>query len=323
MQEDLNSSSDINSIESIPPIPEESFVDRNGFSHAMVAVLWIAIGFVLFQLVGGIIGAIAVITAVPDLTDMDAILAAFGDRLDLVFIGNTAAQFLVIFGASLLLVRLHAVKGTRKAFIRWQKGNNTLQVTILTVILIIAAQPAVALLGWLNGQMPVPEFFEEAQSTMLEMITSFLKTDNAMLLGFIHIGLVPSLCEEVMFRGYVMRAIEKSGGILVALIVSSLLFGAFHLQLTNLLPLATLGFLLAYVTYITDSLIPAMVAHLVNNGGQVIIGVLYPSTLDLTQPDKFDIPIYMVALSFVVTGALLYVMINIKRRSQTTADGIV
>ena len=120
-----------------------------------------------------------------------------------------------------------------------------------------------------------------------------------------------------------MRALEKSGGIVMALIVSSLLFGAFHLQLTNLLPLATLGFLLAYVTYITDSLIPAMVAHLVNNGGQVIIGVLFPSTLDLTQPENFDLPIYLVVLSFVVTGALLYVMINIKRRSHTSADGIV
>ena len=297
---------------------EEPFVERHGFPHAMIAVLWVAVGFIAFQVVGGIIGAIAIISVAPDISNMDAIMAAFTDRLDLVFIGNSFAQLSVIFGISLLLVRLHAVKGKRKAFIRWQKGNQTMIVSALTVVLIVAAQPAVALLGWLNAQIPVPEFFSEAQNTMLEMITSFLKTDNALILGFIHIGLVPSLCEEVMFRGYLMRALEKSGGIIAALVFSSLLFGAFHLQLTNLIPLATLGFLLAYVTWITDSLIPAMIAHLVNNGGQVIIGSIYPATLDLTQPDNFELPIYLVVLSFAVSGVLLYVMMNIKRRTQTS-----
>jgi hypothetical protein len=318
MQEEINGSPEPAPSGQFNPFEEESFVQRHGFSHAMIAVLWVAVGFILFQIVGGIVGAIAIISVTPDISDMDDIMAAFTERLDLVFIGNSFAQLTVIFGVSLLLVRLHAVKGERKAFIRWQKGNQTMLVSALTVVLIIAAQPVVALLGWLNAQIPVPEFFSEAQNTMLEMITSFLKTENALILGFIHIGLVPSLCEEVMFRGYLMRALEKSGGIIVALVVSSLLFGAFHLQLTNLLPLATLGFLLAYVTWITDSLIPAMIAHLVNNGGQVIIGSIYPSTLDLTQPDQFDIPVYLVVLSFVVTGVLLYVMINVKRRSLTS-----
>ncbi len=315
-QEEINNSPDSQSSGFLNPFDQEPFVERHGFSHAMIAVMWVAVGFIAFQVVGGIIGAIAILSVSPDISDMDAIMAAFTERLDLVFIGNSFAQLTVILGVSLLLVRLHAVKGKRKAFIRWQRGNQTMLVSALTVVLIIAAQPAVALLGWLNAQIPVPEFFTEAQNTMLEMITSFLKTDNALILGFIHIGLVPSLCEEVMFRGYLMRALEKSGGIIVALIVSSLLFGAFHLQLTNLLPLATLGFLLAYVTWITDSLIPAMLAHLVNNGGQVIIGSIYPSTLDLTQPENFDLPIYLVVLSFVVMGVLLYVMNNVKRRSQ-------
>ena len=134
-------------------------------------------------------------------------------------------------------------------------------------------------------------------------------------MGVFHIGLVPAICEEVMYRGYVQRAFEKSWGIVAAILISGAIFGAYHLQISNFLPLATLGVFLAYLTYISDSLIPAMVAHFVNNGGQVIASNFYPEMLDQKVTPEMDIPVIMVLLSVGATVALLYYLKSLKTES--------
>jgi membrane protease YdiL (CAAX protease family) len=156
----------------------------------------------------------------------------------------------------------------------------------------------------------------EMQETMAEMISDFLKSDNVLLLGIFHIGVVPAICEEIMYRGYVQRAFEKSWGIMAAILISGAIFGAYHLQISNFLPLATLGVFLAYVTYISDSLIPAMVAHFVNNGGQVIASNFYPEMLDEQISPEMEIPIFLISLSIVLTSALLYYLYSLRLKDK-------
>jgi len=164
----------------------------------------------------------------------------------------------------------------------------------------------------LNSFVPVPQAMAEMQETMAEMISSFLRSENVLLMGVFHIGLVPAVCEEIMYRGYVQRAFEKSWGIVAAILISGAIFGAYHLQISNFLPLATLGVFLAYLTYISDSLIPAMVAHFVNNGGQVVASNFYPEMLDQKVTQEMDIPVFLVTISIVATTFLLYYLYQLK-----------
>tara|TARA_A100001011_G_scaffold221765_2_gene229724 strand:- start:412 stop:798 length:387 start_codon:yes stop_codon:yes gene_type:complete len=103
-----------------------------------------------------------------------------------------------------------------------------------------------------------------------------------------------------MYRGYVQRSLEKSWGIWTAIIVSGLIFGAYHLQITRILPLAALGMLFAYITYVSNSLIPAMVAHLVNNGGQIILSTIYPEMLDQELNADTDLPWVLILTGVVI-----------------------
>lgn len=304
----LNSS---NNSEDPKPLP---WVERNGFAHWAMAIAWVFFALVAFNIVGAIVGVIGVLSTTGTL-DPQTMMDELNNNFDVLFLANSSGQILIMGLATLLIVKLHAIKGKRKEFLRLKFTKNTWQVTSVGAILFIVAQPTILFLGWLNSFVPVPEVMAEMQETMAEMISNFLRSENVLLMGVFHIGLVPAICEEVMYRGYVQRAFEKSWGIVAAILISGAIFGAYHLQISNFLPLATLGVFLAYLTYISDSLIPAMVAHFVNNGGQVIASNFYPEMLDQKISPEMDIPVILVLLSVGATVALLYYLKSLKTES--------
>lgn len=74
------------------------------------------------------------------------------------------------------------------------------------------------------------------------------------------------IVEELFFRGLVLRSVERRFGTVVAVIASSLLFGAVHLQLLQLPALTLFGLVAALLTVKTGRLGPAIWAHVVFNG---------------------------------------------------------
>ena len=82
---------------------------------------------------------------------------------------------------TLLIVKLSAVKGKRKEFLRLKTSKNVWQVTALAVVLTIAVYPVVTFLGWLNSFVPAPDFMVEMQESMMELITKFLQSEKMLL----------------------------------------------------------------------------------------------------------------------------------------------
>lgn len=302
---------------------KEPWVERNGFAHWSMVIFWWITALIMFQLVGGIIGGLLLIPEIMDaINNQGDIQEVFAQNLGKVFIGNSTGQFLIIGIGSYLLAKLHTQKGNVRNFLRLKLSSNVWKVTGITAILTLAIMPANGFLGWLNylifDQMvhifPKLNWFLETQESMAEMIKGFIGSENAVILALIHIGFVPAIFEEIMFRGYFLGALEKSMKVLYAIILSGLLFGAFHLQPSNFVPLAMLGILFAYVTYVSDSLIPAMVAHLINNGGQVIYGAKNREFLEQEMTTEFDMSILLIIGSILVTGALVYMLSKMKTK---------
>jgi membrane protease YdiL (CAAX protease family) len=78
------------------------------------------------------------------------------------------------------------------------------------------------------------------------------------------LALAAPLCEEVFFRGYVLSAYERFQPP-VALLAVGLLFAFFHLQFAGLLALLPIALVLGLLAYRSNSLAPAIAAHLANN----------------------------------------------------------
>lgn len=310
--------------EEYTPLP---WVEKNGFAHWAVAFGWLFFGLIAFQLFASVVALILIIPTISDPSDPNALMAALEGNLNLTLIGNSIGQFLVIGLASYLLSKLHAPKRKHHQFLRLQLSPDILRITGISIVLLVSSWGVIGLLGWLNYNFfewlleifPGLSFFKEMQAQMAEMITGFIKTENSMWLGLLYIALVPAIFEEVMFRGYILRALEKSWGIWVAIIVSSLMFGGYHLQPSNLLPLSFIGFILAYVTYVSNSIYPAMILHFLNNGSQVVYGSMNPEFLEQVEPTDAGMPWYFIILSVIITSALLYLLSKMKTdQSKTT-----
>ncbi len=91
------------------------------------------------------------------------------------------------------------------------------------------------------------------------------------LLSAVLVGVFSPIGEEVYFRGFVYPAIRRRLGMLPALFLSSVLFGALHWDLYRFLPLSAGGAVLALICERTNSLFPSIFAHSIWNIAMLLI----------------------------------------------------
>ncbi len=97
-------------------------------------------------------------------------------------------------------------------------------------------------------------------------------------LGIAIIGIAPGICEELMHRGFLLKAYEKRGSY-KAVIMVSILFGLFHFDITNLAGPIFLGLIIGYYVVRTDSIFAGMLAHFLNNSFAEIIQYINRNTV--------------------------------------------
>lgn len=85
-----------------------------------------------------------------------------------------------------------------------------------------------------------------------------------------YFAVIPAVCEEMFFRGYLLRTYSALG-VWRAVIMNSLLFGLLHGSVIRLPITFTIGVILSLLALKTGSLIPSMVVHFVNNAVAVTL----------------------------------------------------
>ena len=85
------------------------------------------------------------------------------------------------------------------------------------------------------------------------------------------------LAEELYFRGYVFAASLREKGPIVAYLLSGAVFASLHLNKEALLPILVLGMMLAWMYRRSNSIIPPIVAHALNNGLAFLIFYFGPT----------------------------------------------
>jgi sodium transport system permease protein len=118
---------------------------------------------------------------------------------------------------------------------------------------------------------PLPQL-EEAWGQFLAQLMAHGK-----LVALLVLALLPALCEELLFRGFILTGLRSGTTAFKAALVSALLFALVHLDPTRLGATATLGFVLAVVVIRSASLAPAMLCHFVHNGLVLAMSVRAPA----------------------------------------------
>lgn len=88
---------------------------------------------------------------------------------------------------------------------------------------------------------------------------------------------VPAFAEEFAFRGIVMGRLRKYGNCF-AIVASAVMFGAMHANTTQIVFAFILGLVFGYIDCVTESIIPSITVHFLNNFYAVIFEILRNNT---------------------------------------------
>ncbi len=79
------------------------------------------------------------------------------------------------------------------------------------------------------------------------------------------IAVTPAVCEELMFRGLILRNLSSSLKPHSAIALTGIVFAVFHFHPFNLIPLIILGVYISLSAYFSNSVYTAIVIHFINN----------------------------------------------------------
>ncbi len=103
--------------------------------------------------------------------------------------------------------------------------------------------------------LPVPDWFNE-------IMLKFISKD---IYSFLTIVILAPVFEELILRGVILDGFLKSYNPRKAILLSAFAFGLFHLNPWQFVPAFIGGLYLGWIYYRTESIIPCVVIHSVNN----------------------------------------------------------
>jgi len=188
--------------------------------------------------------------------------------------------------APALLLALLTARSPRETFllkrpVRWAAVP-------LAVLLAVALHPAAHLI-----QAAVQRLYPVSDSVLpaFQKIQKLFHDADFWPLVLV-IAIVPAVCEELAFRGFILTGFRRMGRPWRAILLSAILFGISHGILQQSLIASLLGVLLGYVAMQSGSLLPGVAFHAVHNGLLMANGRIAPEMIPVgTWMDRFAAPL--------------------------------
>jgi len=79
------------------------------------------------------------------------------------------------------------------------------------------------------------------------------------------LAVLPAACEELAFRGFILTGLQRRSPAWVAVLLSALLFGFFHMSPHQFINATLLGIFLGLIAVRSGSVLPGMLFHATNN----------------------------------------------------------
>ncbi len=104
----------------------------------------------------------------------------------------------------------------------------------------------------------------------MQAVEELVREPHALLPSVLLLGVLAPVVEELIFRGLLYGWIAGRWGTIPAWLVSSIAFAVAHYEPAHIILVLPLGLLFGYLRRRTDSLLPSIAAHIVNNGFAVL-----------------------------------------------------
>ncbi len=176
------------------------------------------------------------------------------------YISSFLIQILVMFAIPMLMYTMFVSKSFKQTF--KDTGFKKISAGMIGISIILGI-----VLYFINNF--VAQFFSSIISIFgyenISTTTSVTFSYELLFREFLLSCVLPGICEEFLHRGIMLNASKKCGNTRYVLITSSILFGLMHLNINQFFYAAILGFLMGYVSIVSDSIYPSMIIHFMNN----------------------------------------------------------
>ncbi len=291
------------------------WLERQKFHPALTLLIVLVMSFILFQGLAAVVAIVLIFakSGVPTTISPDIMT----DHPRALLIGNTVGQFVGMGFLVWVWARLHAKP--QAGFLRVRKTD--IGLLIWSIIGLAVLMPIVQWMGAFNEAIPLPEGLKALEDAQMALIEKILAGNTGVLFNLFVLAVTPALCEELLFRGYIQRQVERLRGPIMAFVFTGILFGLYHLRLSQVIPLSMLGMYMGYVTWRTGSLWPAVVCHFFNNAFAIVASRFVASNpeLGLDAVESIEVPWYIVLPCILGFWAVLRLMKQRAITVQTTA----
>jgi uncharacterized protein len=238
------------------PADELSFVDRHAIHPLLFAFMSLVFVFLLYQVGGGVLtflvaGAISITR----------------DNVWTMRWLTLIGQLCFILIPTLLLARLFATR-LRDVF---QFRVPGLRESTLALLALFSLQRVFEAYMYFQERVPMPEILREVVEPikkMLEELTKvLLRADSPLELSavILIVAIVPAIVEELLFRGLIQKIFERLMSPVVSAVLAGTIFGLFHVNPFEIVPLVGLGVFFGLLRYRSQSLLVPIAAHFFNN----------------------------------------------------------
>jgi sodium transport system permease protein len=164
-------------------------------------------------------------------------------------------QLAVVVFPALAMTLLLTRSPRQTLLLRWPRWGTLAAAGGLALVL----HPAVMHLRSVISQLyPVSTETVRAMEKLMGHIPTFSEL-------LILMAVIPAVCEELAFRGFILSGLRRLGHPARAIVYSALLFGLTHSILQQQMVAVLLGLVLGLIAVRTESILPGIVFHVVHN----------------------------------------------------------
>ena len=171
------------------------------------------------------------------------------------------SQLAFVATPPLLMAILLNTQPANGLYLRAPTGRETGLALVLALLLLAPMTGLTQAVAWWSPNLL------EGSHPLVAILRAIHAGDEAPALGitFVAFALVPAVCEELAFRGFVLRGLHQGFRPRNAVLLSSFFFALFHMNVFLFVPTFILGVILGLLTVRSKSLLPAISFHLLHN----------------------------------------------------------
>lgn len=137
------------------------------------------------------------------------------------------------------------------------------------------------------------------------------------------LAVLPAICEELTFRGFIFGGLLRNGGVVRAIVVSALFFGYAHGVLQQSMAACVMGLVLGLIAWRTGGVICTIVIHFINNALTLALGWCAARQVEISPElswaidDSWGYTREWVTMSVMLSAALLFILFRRDRATQS------